>query len=143
MDDVTVALAIHVMAVVLWIGGVAMVTTVLLSAIRRFKSAEERTAFFEKIERRFARQARGTILFAGADPGRSVDRACLYCSFSPPFYQARFPNLRERAPIISAAMRGTKRMIEGWTQAGAGNTGIAGHGNSRASGSVFWDAYSI
>jgi hypothetical protein len=79
MDDVTIALAIHVMAVVLWIGGVAMVTTVLLSAIRRFKSAEERTAFFEKIERRFARQARGTILFAGAHPGRSVDRgrACI------------------------------------------------------------------
>ena len=60
MDDVTIALAIHVLAVVLWIGGVAMVTTVLLPAVRRFKSAEERIAFFETIERRFAWQARGT-----------------------------------------------------------------------------------
>jgi uncharacterized membrane protein len=66
MDDVTIALAIHVLAVVLWIGGVAMVTTVLLPAVRRFKSAAERNAFFETIERRFAWQARGTTVLAGA-----------------------------------------------------------------------------
>jgi uncharacterized membrane protein len=42
MDDVTLARAIHVLAVVLWIGGVALVTTVLLPAVRRFKSPEER-----------------------------------------------------------------------------------------------------
>jgi uncharacterized membrane protein len=66
MDNVAIALAIHVLAVVLWIGGVAMVTTVLLPAVRRFKSAEARIAFFETIERRFAWHARSTTLLAGA-----------------------------------------------------------------------------
>jgi uncharacterized membrane protein len=35
MDDLAVARTIHVLAVVLWIGGVAMVTTILLPAVRR------------------------------------------------------------------------------------------------------------
>jgi uncharacterized membrane protein len=45
IDDVTLARAIHVIAVVFWIGGVAMVTTVLLPAVRRFKSSDERVVF--------------------------------------------------------------------------------------------------
>jgi uncharacterized membrane protein len=65
MDDVTIALSIHVLAIVLWIGGVAMVTTVLLPAVRNFKSTEERVAFFGLVERRFAWQARGATLLAG------------------------------------------------------------------------------
>jgi len=81
MDDVTIALAIHVLAVVLWIGGVAMVTTVLLPAVRGFKSAEERIAFFETIERRFAWQARGTTLLAGASGFYMVYRLNLWSSF--------------------------------------------------------------
>jgi uncharacterized membrane protein len=39
MNDVTLARAIHVLAIVLWIGGVGLVTTVLLPAVRRFKMA--------------------------------------------------------------------------------------------------------
>ena len=58
--------ALHVAAVVLWIGGVAFVTTVLLPAIRRVAAPSERVALFERIERRFAWQARGTTLLAGA-----------------------------------------------------------------------------
>jgi uncharacterized membrane protein len=81
MDDVTIALAIHVLAVVLWIGGVAMVTTVLLPAVRQFKSAEERIAFFETIERRFAWQARGTTLLAGASGFYMVYRLNLWSRF--------------------------------------------------------------
>ncbi len=42
-----------------------MVTTVLLPSVRRFKSPEERVAFFERIEHRFAWQARFTTLAAG------------------------------------------------------------------------------
>ena len=66
MDDVTIARVVHVLAVVLWIGGVAMVTTVLLPAVREFKSAEEQVAFFAAVERRFGGQARLTTLLAGA-----------------------------------------------------------------------------
>ena len=81
MDDVTIALAIHVLVVVLWIGGVATVTTVLLPAVRRFKSVEERVAFFETIERRFAWQARGTTVLAGASGFYMMYRMNLWSAF--------------------------------------------------------------
>lgn len=66
MTDVILARALHVLAVVLWIGGVAMVTTVLLPAVRAFKTPAERVSFFESVESRFARQARYTTFLAGA-----------------------------------------------------------------------------
>lgn len=66
MGSFILARVIHVLGVVAWIGGVAMVTTVLLPAVRRFKDAEERLAFFERVEARFARQARWTTLITGA-----------------------------------------------------------------------------
>ena len=66
MDDVVVARALHVVGVVLWIGGVGFVTTVLLPTIRRAKSQKERVSLFERIEGRFAWQARATTLLVGA-----------------------------------------------------------------------------
>ena len=65
MVELTVARILHVIGVVLWIGGVAMVTTVLLPATRRLKSQEERVQFFERVEAGFARQARWTVLITG------------------------------------------------------------------------------
>jgi len=65
MDQLAIARALHVLAVVLWIGGVGFVTTVLLPAARRLKTPVERVAFFDAIERRFAWQARATTLLAG------------------------------------------------------------------------------
>ena len=81
MIDFDLAIAIHVLAVVLWIGGVAMVTTVVLPAVRRFKSAAERLAFFDAIERRFARQARATTVLAGASGFYMVQRLRLWPEF--------------------------------------------------------------
>ena len=65
MEKLVIARVLHVLGVVLWIGGVAMVTTVLLPVVRDFRSAEERIEFFERIERRFARQAQFTTLLTG------------------------------------------------------------------------------
>ena len=65
MDDAALARAVHVAGVVLWIGGVGFVTTVLLPAVRRMKQPEERVAFFEAVERKFAWQARMTTLLVG------------------------------------------------------------------------------
>lgn len=65
MNEFVFARVLHVLGVVLWIGGVAMVTTVLLPAVAQMKSAAERVEFFERIERRFATQARYTTLLAG------------------------------------------------------------------------------
>lgn len=81
MDDVAIALAIHVLAIVLWIGGVAMVTTVLLPAVRKLARAEERIALFTAIERRFAWQARGTTLLAGASGFYMAYRMQLWPAF--------------------------------------------------------------
>lgn len=66
MESPGIARALHVLAVILWIGGVAMVTTVLLPAVRRHAKAGEQVEFFERIESRFATQARWTTLLAGA-----------------------------------------------------------------------------
>ena len=65
MDYLTLARLIHVIAVILWIGGVAMVTTVLIPAIRKLTSAEEQINTFEQIEGKFARQAKITTLLTG------------------------------------------------------------------------------
>jgi len=65
LDKFALARVIHVLAVVLWIGGVAMVTTVLIPAIRKMSSDTDPTTIFERIESRFAWQARITILLAG------------------------------------------------------------------------------
>ena len=65
MDEIAIARALHVFAVVMWIGGVSFVTTALLPAVRRLKSPDERVAFFDAIERRFASQTRITTLLGG------------------------------------------------------------------------------
>lgn len=65
MEYFTLARVIHVLAVILWIGGVAMVTTVIIPAIKKMKSKEEQIETFEKIEGRFAFQAKITTLLTG------------------------------------------------------------------------------
>ena len=65
MLELGFARMVHVLGVVLWIGGVAMVTTVILPSVRRLKSPQEQLALFEQIEGRFARQARIVTLLTG------------------------------------------------------------------------------
>lgn len=65
MEQYIIGRVLHVLGVVLWIGGVAMVTTVLLPVSRSMKRPGERVAFFERIESRFAWQARFTTLLTG------------------------------------------------------------------------------
>ncbi|MGC1576715.1 MAG: hypothetical protein WA813_11455 [Beijerinckiaceae bacterium] len=65
MTDVVIARALHVLAVVIWIGGVSMVTTVALPAVRRGDLGEDRLRAFRAIERRFVWQARTAILLVG------------------------------------------------------------------------------
>jgi uncharacterized membrane protein len=65
VDEIAIARALHVLSIVLWIGGVAFVTTVLLPAIRRLRAPNDRLALFDAIERRFAWQSRITTILAG------------------------------------------------------------------------------
>ena len=96
MDPAILARALHVLGVVLWIGGVAFVTTVLLPSVRRLKTPDERVAFFEAIEGRFAWQARGTTLLVGTTG----------------FYLAHAWNLWER--FASAAYWWMHAMVAVW-----------------------------
>ena len=65
MDDVIVARALHVLAVVIWIGGVAMATTVALPAVRHGDLGSDKFRAFQAIEHRFAWQARTAIIVVG------------------------------------------------------------------------------
>jgi uncharacterized membrane protein len=65
VTDIVWARVLHVLAVVLWIGGVGMVTTILLPAIRRTYPPPQRFPVLHVLEARFARQARATTAIAG------------------------------------------------------------------------------
>jgi len=73
MDDLAIARAAHVLAIVYWIGGVAFVTSVLLPAIRDAEP-EARLALFERLERRFGARAKVAVLIAGASGFYMTDR---------------------------------------------------------------------
>lgn len=62
---IVIARALHVVAVVLWIGGVAFVATVLIPAIRKIPSTENRLSLFETLESKFSFQAKLTTLVTG------------------------------------------------------------------------------
>jgi uncharacterized membrane protein len=81
MDDIAFARAIHVISVVIWIGGVAMVTTVVLPAVRRLDTAAKRVALFETIEGRFVWQARIATLLVAASGFYMADRLELWARF--------------------------------------------------------------
>ena len=82
MSELGFARVVHVLGVVLWIGGVAMVTTVILPAMRRSIAPEQRVALFERIEHRFAWQARVTTLLTGISGFYLVYRLGLWERFA-------------------------------------------------------------
>lgn len=80
------ARAVHVVGVVLWIGGVAFVTTALLPAIRGGFPVERQLAEFERYERRFGRQARWTTQLVGASGLFMAWKMNLWFRFVEPGY---------------------------------------------------------
>lgn len=65
MEYFTLARVLHIVGVVLWIGGVAMVTSVIIPAVKKLKSKQEQIKTFEQIEGRFAIQAKFSTLLTG------------------------------------------------------------------------------
>jgi uncharacterized membrane protein len=84
MDDVTIARAVHVLAVLHWFGGVAFVTSVVLPAVSRLAEPARRLALFEEIERRFARQVRISVPLAGVSGAYMAERLALWPRFIDP-----------------------------------------------------------
>jgi uncharacterized membrane protein len=82
MDDITIARTLHVLAVVMWIGGVAFVTTIVMPFIRHSSPPAERLGAFHRIEGRFAPQAGFWVLLAGASGLWMIWRARLWWRFA-------------------------------------------------------------
>ena len=121
MDGVVVARALHVVGVVIWIGGVSMVTTVLLAAVRRGDLGPDRFKAFQAIERRFVWQARAAVLLVGLtgfymtaeldlwDRFRQLEfwwmhaMVCLWLIFAVILFVAEPFVLHRRLPAMAAA----------------------------------------
>lgn len=64
MDKLTLARVIHILAVVVWIGGVSMVTMVIIPAIKKLNK-KDKIQNFETIEGKFAFIAKIATLLTG------------------------------------------------------------------------------
>ena len=64
-DYLVLARSLHVAGVVLWIGGVAFVTTVLVPALKNITDGTHKLDLFEQLEGRFAFQARIVTFITG------------------------------------------------------------------------------
>jgi uncharacterized membrane protein len=82
MLELGIARVLHVLGVVVWIGGLAMVTTVILPAARRLGDPNERVALFESIEGRFAWQARAATVVVGLSGVYLLERLEAWSRFS-------------------------------------------------------------
>ena len=80
IDWLAVARALHVAAVVHWIGGLLFVTFVVLPSLVKIEPAR-RAALFEQLEGRFAFQARLSTLLAGASGFYLLQRLTLWPVF--------------------------------------------------------------
>lgn len=65
MESFIIARVVHIIAVIFWIGGVAMVTTVIIPAVKNLKSKQDQIKTFEEIEGKFAFQAKISTLLTG------------------------------------------------------------------------------
>lgn len=84
--DLIVARALHVLSVVIWIGGVGFVTTTLFPAIRRSHDPTDRLRAFVRFEGRFAPQARVWVALAGLSGLYLVIRLELWHRFASPHF---------------------------------------------------------
>lgn len=82
MDDIALARALHVLAIMLWIGGVSMATTVALPAVRRGELGPDRLHAFQAFEGRFVWQARSAVILAGLTGFYMIERLDLWDRFA-------------------------------------------------------------
>jgi uncharacterized membrane protein YuzA (DUF378 family) len=98
MDSLTIARALHVLAIVHCIGGVSMVTLVILPGLSRGVPAFARLGLFEAIEGRFAKQARISTLVAGLTG--------LYMAYRLRAWDRRRPASPQRPRSLPSVLRG-------------------------------------
>jgi len=74
IHDLALARAIHVLGLIHWIGGMAVVTTIVLPRARALPDAGQAIEVFEAFERRFSSQVRISILLVGLSGGYMVTK---------------------------------------------------------------------
>lgn len=84
MADLSVAIFIHILGVVWWIGGLAFVSTILLPEIR--KDPVNSMQRFRAIEHRFAPQVRIALILVGASGGWMLYRLGLWRMMDQPAF---------------------------------------------------------
>lgn len=86
MDDLLIARLLHVIAIVIWIGGMAFVTLVVLPLARRQPTTEQKLALFEAVEQPFSRIARWAVGIAGLSGIWMLRNRELWYRFTEPSY---------------------------------------------------------
>ncbi|PQA89707.1 hypothetical protein [Hyphococcus luteus] len=81
MTDLFFARALHVLGVVIWIGGVSMATLVVLPAVRRGEFGPDKLAAFHAVERRFVWIARTAVLLVGVTGYYMTEKLELWSRF--------------------------------------------------------------
>lgn len=61
----TIALIIHVLSIVIWIGGVTFVTIIMFPMIQRTKNSLEQVMMFQGVEHRFSKIAKVMVILTG------------------------------------------------------------------------------
>lgn len=84
MPDIAIAIALHILGVVWWIGGLAFVTTVILPQLRR--DPAQALDRFHAVERRFAPQVRAAVLLVGASGAWLLYRLVLWRELGKPAF---------------------------------------------------------
>lgn len=86
IDDLLIARAVHVLSIVVWFGGVAFVTFVVLPLAMRQPSAQQKLALFEAMEGRFGAIARWAVALAGVSGLWMIQRGDLWYRFGEPTF---------------------------------------------------------
>jgi len=84
--DIALARALHVLAVIHWIGGLSFVTLVVLPFAKARPTTRQALEAFESVEQRFSAQARVSIPLAGISGLWLTDLMDLW----PRFHEPRF-----------------------------------------------------
>lgn len=82
IDDLALARVLHVLGVVIWIGGVWMATTVALPAVRRGLLGDDPVVAFHNFEARFVWQARTAVVIVGLSGFYMIERMDMWYRFA-------------------------------------------------------------
>ena len=82
MTGLYIARALHVLGVVVWIGGVYLATTIFLPLVRGGRLGADRLAAFHAVEDRFIWHARAAVLVVGLSGLYMLERLDLWRRFT-------------------------------------------------------------